>query len=141
VAFTGDPKNSIRVYAHALADSGTATVRATAVGFADKLLPFNLQRSGFYFSQSTATVAAGRSVTVRVGTSDSQPIRPGASPVTLAIENSNAAVATASAVVFGPGDKEKELVITGKTPGIAVLTIRDAAGQTSINLAITVTAN
>jgi hypothetical protein len=141
VSFTSDPKKATTLYGHALTDTGVATVSATAAGFQPASLPVSFERSGYRFSVSSITVAAGRTATVKIITADSLPLRPGVAPVGLSIDNSSPAIATSGTVTFGPGDTSKDLTITGKSPGNAVLTIRDSGKSGFSSLIITVTAN
>lgn len=140
VAVDTSKPQTVTVYAHALASSGTVDVTASAEGFETATIPVRLQRSGFIFLTDRITLKPGQVGTVRVSTAEYSALRPGAG-VTLAIDNTNAAVATAGSIQFQGGDIWRELAITAKAPGTAVLTLREGFPSATINLVVTVSAN
>ena len=144
LSFPADPKTPTTVWVQALGDSGTAAYTISAPGFQTFDGKVQLHPSGFMFQNQFGplTLKAGGTASVQVMTDTVQPIRPGASPITVRIDNSDPTVATATPVTFRAGDRSQSMVVTAKGPGTAVFTIRDTSGtSSSINLVVNVPVN
>jgi hypothetical protein len=130
VTFAADPKNSTTVYAQALSDTGSPAFTVTAPGFQDYSGAVRLHPSGFMYPNFASPLAlkVGSTATVQILTDSLQALRPGLSPVTLRVSNSNSAVATASTVTFQPGDTSQYMTITAKSAGTTVFTLLDSSG-------------
>jgi hypothetical protein len=123
------------VYAYGLSDTGIGTIFASAIGFEPSAIPINLKSSGFTFLiQNPITIPAGGSTTIRIASGQS--VRGGVGPVSVAIDNSNPAAVQTGAIIFQPGDSYKDFSITAKTPGTAILTIRDNGGVTNSSVLV-----
>jgi hypothetical protein len=98
----------------------------TGPGFTAASGNIMLTPAGFAFANtSPISLAKGSTAVVRVTSSQ---LRGGIAPVTVAINNSNPAVAQASAAVFNAGDSYADIAVTAKSTGIAVLSITDKGG-------------
>jgi hypothetical protein len=117
------------VYVFGLASGGSTQLTVTGPGFTTASGTIVLSPAGFTFSNASLTLAKGASSTIRV--LSAQPLRGGSAPVTVAMTNSNPAVAQASPAVFNPGDGYMDIAVTAKSSGITLLTITDNGGSSA----------
>jgi 6-phosphogluconolactonase (cycloisomerase 2 family)/HSP20 family molecular chaperone IbpA len=124
-------------YVQALSNSGTVTVTETVSGYNPSTLTVNLEPSGFIIQGTAAINSFSSPSPVYVTFAQLDPstlaytgslaLRPGASPVTVPLKNSNTAVGTlaASSIVFNPGDSQKQTTFapTGTAAGSATITV------------------
>jgi hypothetical protein len=127
------------VYVFGLGDAGTPTITATAPGFPTATSIVNLTPSSFVFSNpNQLTIRAGAATTARISTGS--PIRGGIASVPVTISSSNSAVVQGSTITFQPGDSYRDIIVSPKATGTAILTILDAGGApTPFVLIVTVT--
>ena len=123
-----------------LAAGGKAAIQATAAGLPAVTFNVTLQPTGFHFSSTSTTVAAGATATVPFGPAmldaatllpvADYPLRadlPLAIPIT--VTTSDPSIASVPPLVyFYGGDSRRNLTITGKSPGVATITLTAPAG-------------
>jgi hypothetical protein len=124
-----------------LADLGSATLTATAPGLPATSFSVALQPSGFRFTTNSATVAAGATTTVQIQPSMLAPggLTPVADgtirsdiggPVAVSVTSSDPSIVSvpATPIIFLGGDSAQRFTITGRSSGIATLTIAAPPG-------------
>ena len=123
-----------------MAAGGTASIQVNAPGLPTVTFPVALQPTGFRFSSTSTTTAAGANATVAFGPAALDPATlqpladyalradlPIAVPIT--VTSSNPAVATVPPLVyFYGGDSRRNLTITGKAAGVATITLTPPPG-------------
>lgn len=131
---------SIPVYLAGLASSGFVTLTATAGALPPATYTVTLQPSGFRFGSTSTTVNAGSSTSLQIHSSMLSPslspagdfaLRadlPAPVPLTVTSSNPNVVAAPAGPIYFNPGDSQQRFTISGKSPGVATLTLTPPEG-------------
>ncbi len=127
-------------YVQTLSYQSSATITETVSGYNPSTMTVSLTKSGFIIQGTTTTTTFSSPSPVYVtfaqldGTTNAYTggltLRPGLSPVTVALSNSDTAVGTlaSSSIVFNPGDSQKQINFTptGTAAGTATITVTAA---------------
>lgn len=140
--FTG--ATTVSFWVQALGSSGTVQVTASAPGFNNGSVDVLLYPSGFgflFFGGSTMSLSRGTTQFLYVGTVLLDPqtltpigtapqLRPGLAPFTVNVTSSDPTVAaiTGSPLAFSGGDSQKNIWVSGVSPGITTISISTPAG-------------
>jgi hypothetical protein len=133
--------DGIRFTLAGLASSGSVTINATAAGLPATSYSVTLQPSGFRFTVPSVSVPKGTSSVAQIVSSM---LAPGAltpagdyalrsdigAPVPVTVTSSDSSIVSVPAgpVFFSAGDSQASFTISGKSPGVATLTIAAPPG-------------
>ena len=140
VAATNDGWNS--VYLHGIAETEGTKILVSAEGFEPGEYSFRVVPQTYRFSPGWLTLRAGTTSTEGwvYGDGGGQ-VRPGAAPVTMELVSSNPAVVEAGAAVINPGQAGAHFLLTAKSAGTAIITVRADPRERPERLEVTVTGN
>jgi len=134
------PYTQKNVYLQALAASGSATITLSASGYTPTKILVNLYPSSFVFDRTVASTVKTQPLSFNVVpiamvpnsgiTFDGLSLRGGATPVNVALANSQPAVGILkpTTVTLNPGDSQASVTFTPTAAGNTVLTITQPSG-------------